>query len=88
MLRELTFGVHRYNDIQANTGAPRDRLSLRLRQLEDAGVITRRRYCEHPPRDEYLLTSAGMALTPVLRELQNWGETYVLEDEARPGRRL
>ena len=76
VLRELRFGVHRFNDIQANTGAPRDRLATRLRELEEAGLITHRRYSERPPRDEYLLTSAGNAIGPVLRELRIWGETY------------
>jgi DNA-binding HxlR family transcriptional regulator len=76
VLRELDFGVHRFNDIQANTGAPRDSLATRLRDLKQAGLITRRRYCEHPPRDEYVLTGAGSAIGPVLRELRIWGETY------------
>ncbi|MET8995918.1 helix-turn-helix domain-containing protein [Amycolatopsis sp. NPDC004169] len=76
VLRELGFGVHRFNDIQANTGAPRISLTTRLRDLEDAGLITRRRYSDHPPRDEYLLTEAGEAIGPVLRELRIWGETY------------
>jgi DNA-binding HxlR family transcriptional regulator len=47
-----------------------------LRELEEAGLITRRRYSEHPPRYEYLLTDAGAALGPALRELRIWGETY------------
>jgi DNA-binding HxlR family transcriptional regulator len=76
IVRELDLGVHRFNNIHTNTGAPRDRLAARLRELEDAGLISRRRYSEHPPRDEYLLTSAGNALVPVLRQLRIWGETY------------
>jgi DNA-binding HxlR family transcriptional regulator len=76
ILRELGFGVNRFSDIRHNTGAPRETLTTRLRKLEDAGVITRRRYSEHPPRDEYLLTDAGAALLPVLIELRIWGETY------------
>lgn len=76
VLRELGFGVHRFNDIQANTGAPRDSLATRLRDLEQAGLISRRRYSEHPPRDEYVLTDAGTAIAPVLRELRIWGETH------------
>jgi DNA-binding HxlR family transcriptional regulator len=76
VVRELSIGVHRFNAIQANTGAPRDRLATRLRELEEAGLITRRRYSERPARDEYLLTSAGSAIAPVLRELEIWGETY------------
>jgi DNA-binding HxlR family transcriptional regulator len=76
ILRELGFGVNRFSDIRHNTGAPRETLATRLRKLEDAGVITRRRYSAHPPRDEYVLTDAGEALLPVLRQLREWGEQY------------
>jgi DNA-binding HxlR family transcriptional regulator len=76
VLREISFGVYRFNDIRTNTGAPRDSLATRLRELEDSGLITRRRYSDHPPRDEYHLTAAGRALAPVLRALRKWGETY------------
>jgi DNA-binding HxlR family transcriptional regulator len=82
VLRELGFGVHRFKDIQVNTGAPRETLALRLRKLEDAGVIERRRYCDHPPRDEYMLTPAGRDLLPVLGALREWGERHVTS--ARP----
>jgi DNA-binding HxlR family transcriptional regulator len=75
-LREIGFGVTRFNDIQVNTGAPRASLSARLRGLEAAGLIERRRYREHPPRDEYRLTEAGHDLGPVLRELRIWGERH------------
>lgn len=77
MLRELGFGVHRFKDIQANTGAPRETLALRLRKLEEAGIIERRRYCDRPPRDEYVPTDAGRDLFPVLTALRVWGETHV-----------
>jgi len=77
VLRELGFGVHRFNDIQTNTGAPRETLALRLRKLEEAGVVERRRYSEHPPRDEYVLTRAGKDIVPVLVALREWGETHV-----------
>lgn len=76
VLRELGFGVHRFNEIQVNTGAPRDTLATRLRQLEEAGLIARRLYHKRPPRDEYVLTESGTAMAPVLHELRTWGETY------------
>lgn len=76
VLREISFGVRRFNDIRANTGAPRETLTLRLRKLEEAGVIARTRYSEHPPRDEYALTEAGEAVVPILRALRRWGERY------------
>jgi DNA-binding HxlR family transcriptional regulator len=77
VLRELGFGVYRFNDIQVNTGAPRETLALRLRKLEEAGVIERRRYCDRPPRDEYVPTAAGRDLFPVLTALREWGERHV-----------
>jgi len=76
VLRELGLGVHRFKDILVNTGAPRETLALRLRKLEEAGVIERRRYCDHPPRDEYLLTGPGRDLLPVLAALRQWGERH------------
>ncbi|RYJ25778.1 HxlR-family transcriptional regulator [Streptomyces sp. L-9-10] len=76
VLREIGFDVHRFKDIQVNTGAPRETLALRLRKLEEAGVIERRRYSERPPRDEYLLTAAGQDLLPTLAALRAWGERH------------
>ena len=87
VLREISFGVHRFTDIQVNTGAPRETLALRLRKLEEAGVIERRQYSDRPPRDEYLLTPAGRELTPVLTALREWGERHVtpaLASASRP----
>ena len=75
-IRELGFGVTRFNDIQVKTGAPRASLAARLRELEDAGLVERRRYSSHPPRDEYVLTAAGRELGPVLGELRAWGERH------------
>jgi DNA-binding HxlR family transcriptional regulator len=76
ILRELGFGVTRFNDIRDNTGAPRETLTARLRGLEDCGLIERRRYSEHPPRDEYVLTEAGRGIEPVLTSLREFGEHY------------
>ncbi|MEW2544166.1 helix-turn-helix domain-containing protein [Streptomyces sp. NPDC047002] len=76
VVRELGFGVHRFKDIQINTGAPRETLAARLRKLEEAGVIERRQYCDRPPRDEYVLTASGRDLVPVLVALRVWGERH------------
>src|SRR5215831_3449196 len=66
VIRELAWGVHRFDAIARNTGAPRDILTSRLRRLESAGVLERRRYQERPERFEYFLTQAGHELRPVL----------------------
>jgi DNA-binding HxlR family transcriptional regulator len=77
--------VHRFKDIQTNTGAPRETLALRLRKLEENGLIERRRYCERPPRDEYVLTAAGRDLAPVLTALRVWGEGHATPVTGRVG---
>lgn len=76
VLRELFLGVSRFTEIRANTGAPRDTLVIRLRELESTGLIGRRRYNDRPPRDEYVLTEAGSAIGPVLTALRLWGERF------------
>lgn len=76
IVRELGLGVTRFGDLRTNTGAPRETLTVRLRKLEEAGIVERRRYQERPPRDEYALTDAGRALAPVLRALREWGEQH------------
>jgi DNA-binding HxlR family transcriptional regulator len=88
VLRELGFEVHRFKDIQVNTGAPRETLALRLRKLEEAGVIERRRYCDRPPRDEYVLTAAGRDLLPVLTALREWGQRHATPALTAAGRTL
>jgi DNA-binding HxlR family transcriptional regulator len=76
VVRELFFGVHRFDEIVANTGAPRDILTKRLRSLESAGVIERRPYSDRPVRCEYHLTAVGKDLGPALAALRLWGDRY------------
>jgi DNA-binding HxlR family transcriptional regulator len=51
-------------------------LSARLKRLEDAGIVARRFYDQHPPRAEYMLTEAGEELRPVLKALLTWGRRH------------
>ena len=79
-------GSRRFTDIVRGTGAPRDRIAARLKVLEEAGVIERRAYQDHPTRYEYALTDSGVALVPVLDALLAWGlEHAVAQDD--PDRR-
>lgn len=76
VLRELFYGVRRFDAIARATGAPRNILTARLRHLESEGVIERRLYDERPPRYEYHLTAAGRDLLPVLLALMAWGDRH------------
>lgn len=76
VVRELALSVHRFDQIQRNTGAPRDILAARLRRLEAEGVLEKRPYQERPQRFEYRLTEAGDELRPILLSLAQWGNKW------------
>ena len=80
VIRELALGVHRFDEIQRNTGAPRDILASRLRKLEDEGVLERRQYQERPVRHGYHLTASGNELRPILLALSQWGERWTPQE--------
>ena len=84
VVREAFLGSHRFDEIQRNTGAPRDILAARLKKLVEHGVLERRLYQERPPRFEYHLTEAGLALHPVITTLRQWGDRYAAERPAAP----
>jgi DNA-binding HxlR family transcriptional regulator len=80
-VREVLYGNRRFDAIARNTGAPRDRLTARLRGLEEAGVLERRAYSERPRRFEYHLTEAGHELGTVILSLAAWGDRWLGDDE-------
>ena len=69
ILRDLvTGGLRKFQDFERSlAGISPNTLSARLKRLEEAGIVERRFYEQHPPRAEYLLTEKGKELRPVLR---------------------
>src|SRR3954463_1678374 len=84
VVRELILGVHRFNEIAAPPGAPRDVLTARLRRLEELGVVERQAYCDRPPRYEYFLTKAGRDLRPVVMAITHWGDMHAMQEQMPP----
>jgi len=80
VLAAAFFGVRRFADLQVATEMAPNILTARLRALEAAGLMARRRYQDRPPRDEYVLASAGLDLFPVVVGLVRWGDRWL-----RPG---
>jgi len=80
ILRDLvTGGARKFQDFERSlTGISPNTLSARLKRLEDAGIVERRFYEQHPPRAEYLLTEKGKELRPVLKTLFDWGQRHTL----------
>jgi DNA-binding HxlR family transcriptional regulator len=89
LVRELTFGPRRYRDLATGLpGIPSHVLAVRLKDLQAAGVITRRTLPAPTDVTVYELTDAGRALQPALKELLDWGLRYAPEpsqdDAAQP----
>ena len=81
----LFYGKRRFADFLASPeGIATNILAERLDRLERCGLLRRRRYREHPPRDEYHPTARGRDLAPVLRELIRWGQRHVPGTAKRP----
>ncbi len=80
VVREVSLGNHRFTDIARGTGAPRDRLTARLNDLVEVGVLERRQYSATPPRSSYHLTASGRDLLPVLQALLQWGDRWVADE--------
>jgi DNA-binding HxlR family transcriptional regulator len=79
--------ARRFQDLEGSLkGISPNTLSARLKGLEEAGVVERRFYAEHPPRAEYVLTEKGRALGPIMLALKRWGEAYGGQTgQKRPG---
>src|SRR3954451_1996606 len=88
ILRDALHGLRRFDEFQKSLEIAPNMLTRRLNALVDAGLLARRRYSEHPPRDEYVLTDAGRDFRPVIAALFHWGKRWFpLEREAPPRRR-
>lgn len=73
VLRELLLGTTRFNDFQrALSRMSPTLLTKRLRQLEDCGIIIRKKLSSQKGY-EYRLTAAGKELSPVIEVLAVWG---------------
>lgn len=83
LVRDLADGCSRFCELERSLNgiSPRT-LSLRLRALEDEGIVERHNYAEVPPRVEYALTEKGLALLPIVEGMRDYGERWLpLGDE-------
>ena len=62
-------------------GISQTMLTSQLRELEEAGIISRKIYAEIPPRVEYTLTEFGLTLGPIIKSMADWGIQHKLNKE-------
>lgn len=76
ILRDAHAGLTRFDQFRKSLGIAPTMLTRRLATLTEEGLLEKRRYSEHPPREEYLLTDAGRDFLPVLFMIGAWGRKY------------
>ena len=77
ILWDLLGGVKRFGELKKLLGGVSQKvLTTNLRQMEEAGLLTRTAYAEVPPRGEYARTETGRSLRPVLEAMLEWGTRY------------
>jgi DNA-binding HxlR family transcriptional regulator len=81
VIRDLADGPCRFCELERSLAgiSPRT-LSLRLRALEEQGIVARRTYPEVPPRVEYELTDKGDALVPLIEDMRTYGNRWLVAD--------
>ena len=83
MIRDLAEGRARFCELERSLeGISPRTLSLRLRALEEEGIVKRQTYPEVPPRVEYALTDKGRALVPIVESMRVYGREWLNEDGA------
>ncbi len=85
VIRDLAEGRSRFCELERSLhGISPRTLSLRLRALEEEGVVERQTFPEVPPRVEYALTDKGQALVPLIEDMRAYGLKWLFEDCEEP----
>ncbi|HZU57453.1 MAG TPA: helix-turn-helix domain-containing protein [Actinocrinis sp.] len=86
ILRDLSNGVRRFDDLVTHLGIARNVLSRRLAALADGGLVTRTAYRVDGARErqEYRLTHAGRDLVPILLAVMAWGDRHLSAQDGPP----
>lgn len=81
LIRDLAEGRSRFCELERSLAgiSPRT-LSLRLRALEEEGIVARQTFPEVPPRVEYALTAKGRALVPLIESMRAYGNQWLADD--------
>ncbi len=81
VIRDLAEGRSRFCELERSLqGISPRTLSLRLRALEEEGILERQTFPEVPPRVEYALTTKGRALVPLIEDMRKYGREWLCGD--------
>jgi DNA-binding HxlR family transcriptional regulator len=77
IIYQLLSSPQRFCTIESSLSISGRLLSERLKDLEHAGIVKREVFPETPVRIEYSLTEKGLAMKPILREIEKWSQAWV-----------
>ncbi len=77
LIREMFFGVRRFDEFQANLGIASNILTDRLQRLTEHGIVEKRQYQARPDRFEYRFTVKGRDLYGPMIVMMQWGDKFV-----------
>src|SRR4051794_3667068 len=86
LMREAFYGTRRFDDFASRVGITEAVAAARLKELVEAGLLTRRPYREPGQRTryEYVLTEMGRDLAPAAMALMQWGDRYLTGKSGAP----
>jgi DNA-binding HxlR family transcriptional regulator len=82
ILREAFRNVTRFEDFEAALGLPRALLAQRLKELVEKEVFEKKQDPAHARRFDYILSSKGKELRPVLLTMLAWGDKHMTDKPA------
>jgi DNA-binding HxlR family transcriptional regulator len=86
ILRDALRGARRFSEFERSLGIAKNILTVRLRKLEENGILLVMPASDGSAYQEYVLTAKGKALRPVIKALWNWGAEYMFTVKDRPTR--
>jgi DNA-binding HxlR family transcriptional regulator len=77
IIKHLFDGTMRFGEIRKSLHdiSPKT-LTMKLRELEDHGILTRKIHATIPPNVEYTLTPKGEDLKTMIEAMRVWGEKW------------
>src|SRR5947207_800290 len=84
ILRDIVFGLTKFDELQRDLGVATNILTDRLNTLVAHGLLVREPYQDRPLRHRYRLTDKGADLVPVLLALMRWGDRWTAEPAGPP----
>src|SRR6476660_4341821 len=76
IIRDAFLGIRRFSEFQKSIGLAKNILTVRLRALVDQGILKTAPASDGSAYQEYLLTSKGRGVFPILVALRQWSEEF------------